>query len=195
MEQCYVLKINEEKNIQENSDLCFIGGYPRIPISATIPKCKLCNKEQTFMFQVAFPENHVWYGLSMAIFACTSCAKEGYFIPEMLNVHLKGANIPLGFLDKYQKNFKSMIFETSEARVQTDYCEKVKFKKWDLIKATNNKINKNKIGGIPKWVLDDETPSTYNYENSMFFIMQIFEEFEFEKSPKAPPQIELSLTG
>lgn len=139
MEYCYILKIDTKKEIQNEKDLSFIGGLPRLPLNIELPKCSLCNEQQTFIFQISFPDEHIWSGLSMAVFACTSCAKEGYFIPEMLKGQLKDINIPKGFLEKYQCNFKTLVFKTEEATIRTDYREKVKFKKWKVEKVVNNK--------------------------------------------------------
>lgn len=106
MESSYLLKLDQSNQKQNESDLSFIGGQPCIPPSIEMPVCELCGAEQTFFFQVAFPEGHVWQGLSMAVFACTSCAHEEYLIPEMLQGALPNADIPEGFLDSYQRNFK-----------------------------------------------------------------------------------------
>lgn len=80
----YSLCIDEKQAPQDPQTLSFIGGYPRIPIAEDLPKCQLCGAEQSFFFQVAFPKNHVWRDLSIAVFACTSCDDEKYCVPEML---------------------------------------------------------------------------------------------------------------
>lgn len=148
MESCYALNMDTKMEIQNEKHLSFIGGLPRIPADAEIPRCTFCNEHQTFLFQVAYPDEHTWKGLSMAMFSCTSCAREGYFIPEMLKGRLKGINIPIEFLDEYQRNFKILIFKTSEGVVRTDYIQKVKFKSWNIEKTINNKMNSNSRGEV-----------------------------------------------
>ena len=59
-----------------------LGGVPLIPGATAIPRCKLCNAEQAFYFQVAFPPKHVWEGLSLAVFSCVACVDEEHLIPE-----------------------------------------------------------------------------------------------------------------
>ncbi|MED2970982.1 hypothetical protein P4361_01665 [Fictibacillus sp. B-59209] len=194
MSDCYRIKISDSEETQSQSDLSFLGGKPRVPKSIDIPKCELCGEEQSFFFQIAFPENHKWNEFSMAVFACTSCAHEGYFIPEMLEDELSGINIPSDFLREYQKNFRIEVFKTTDGAIQTNYKEKVKFKRITLIEEIDKEIFNNKIGGSPNWVADDETPGSYNKTEPMVFLMQLLEDFKFEKLPDAPSQVKLSFT-
>lgn len=52
MEKCYALKIDEKKKLQDDSDLSFIGGFPKLSPDMKIPKCTLYDKEEKFMFQI-----------------------------------------------------------------------------------------------------------------------------------------------
>lgn len=183
-----ILKIDEKVFSQEESCTTFIGGIPRLPGSITIPHCKLCDAQLTFFFQIGFPQELEWGGLSLAVFACTSCAHEDYTIPPMLAGDLRGVNIPAGFLDSYQINFRLVVFMTDVATLRTDYIEKVKFKKWNLLPVNDPYVWENKIGGEPNWIQGDETPATYADESQMIFLLQIVEEFEFEILESAPPQ-------
>lgn len=195
MESSYSLKMDQSHQQQKDSDLSFLGGFPRIPASTEIPICQLCGAEQTFFFQVAFPEGHTWQHLSMAVFACTSCAHEEYLIPEMLDDSLLDVDIPEGFLDSYQRNFRIIVFETKEGLVRKEYTEKVQFKRWNLKQTAKNDTSENKIGGHPSWLLDDETPATYNSTVPMFFLMQLLEDFKFDIVQGTPPQIIIGLRG
>lgn len=195
MQPCYVLKIDDESTqTQGENDHSFIGGLPRIPEALELPTCRLCGSELTFFFQVAFPQDHVWANLSMAVFACTSCAHEEHFIPEMLEGPLPGVDIPENFLTVYQKNFRILVFKTDEGRLRKDYTEKVAFKRWHLVSSSRANARETKIGGQPGWLLDDEAPATYNHTTPMSFLMQLQEDFTFDKLPDAPPQITLGLT-
>lgn len=94
----------------------------------------------------------------------------------------------------YQKNFKIEVFETADGAIKNDYKEKVKFKKITLIEEMDKELFNNKIGGSPNWVADDETPGSCDKTEPMIFLMQLLEDFNFEKLPDAPSQIKLSLT-
>lgn len=195
MQPCYVLKKGESTQGQSEGDLSFIGGHPRIPETMDIPVCRLCGAELTFFFQIAFPQDHAWADLSMALFACTSCAHEEHLIPEMLEGPLPGVDIPEDFLESYQKNFRVLVFKTEEGRFREDYEEKVAFKRWNLVSSPKVNARDHKIGGKPNWLLEDEAPATYNQTVPMVFLMQILEGFTFDKLPDAPPQMTLGLTG
>ncbi|MEN2774498.1 hypothetical protein [Acetivibrio clariflavus] len=192
MDVSNLLIFDESKKYQDENDLCFVGGFPKIPADIDIPTCKLCNSQLTFFFQVAFPNDHLWSGKSLAMFACTSCVDRKYFIPEMLKGPLLGIDIPHGFLLSYQKNFRILVFDTQKGIIRKDYSEKVKFKKWNLKVSALAKKDGNKIGGIPNWVLDDESPSTYNSTTPMIFLMQLKEGFKFDILPDAPRQMQLN---
>ncbi|MDP4147180.1 MAG: hypothetical protein Q8936_22345 [Bacillota bacterium] len=194
MNICNKLIFSDLKEIQNEDDLSFIGGRPRVPNEIEIPTCKLCGSKQTFFFQVAFTEKQPWDGYTMAVFACTSCVHKDYFIPEMLKGRLKDIDIPNGFLDEYQKNFRILVFETSKGRVRKNYEEKIIFKKWVQERSKNPKVSCNKIGGTPNWYLGDESPSTYNKTTEMIFLMQLKQEFDFDILPYAPQQVDLGLT-
>ncbi|MDN4523990.1 hypothetical protein [Fictibacillus fluitans] len=193
MDKSYLLI--KDSGQQEESDLTFIGGLPRIPESEPLPTCELCGEKLTFFFQVSFPEGHSWEGRTMAVFGCTMCAHEDYLIPEMLQDTLKGIDIPQGFLESYQKNFRIILFETEKGELRNEYEEKIKFVKWRLSPAADPYENHEKIGGSPNWLLDDESPGSYNSEVSMIFLMQLPEDMKFETVENAPPQMVISLEG
>lgn len=131
----------------------------------------------------------------MAVFACTSCAQDEYFIPEMLRGPLKGIVILSGFLDAYQKNFRVLVFESRRATVRYDYPARVKFCSWQLIPVPDLSPEGNRVGGEPRWLLEDESPATYDDRGPMGFLMQLQEEYEFERLPDAPPQATQDLRG
>lgn len=196
MTNCWILNINNDVGtIQNDNQLSFIGGLPRIPKNISIPDCELCGHQQTFFLQVALPDGHEWFGFTLAIFSCTSCANEEYLIPEMLQTSPFNANIPKGFLEGYQKNFRFLLFNTDKGVLNNDYLEKIIYKPIDLKFSDNPNINENKIGGVPNWILENESPRKYNGSLDMFFLMQIKQDFEFKISENAPPQIELDLSG
>jgi hypothetical protein len=192
MMKCYRLSF-EDAHAQSAADLSFVGGRPRLPPSAQVPVCSFCGAQQAFFFQVAFPSDTVWAGRSLSVFACVSCAVPGTLIPEMLDGPLLGVDIPAGFLDTYQKNFKFLVFPTSEALVNEEYIQRVKFVRLRLDPSDNPLTLGHKIGGIPTWVLGDETPGGYAGNSEALFLLQLEQGLEFETVEGTPHQIELGL--
>jgi hypothetical protein len=190
MNESYVLRFDGGKPEQSPEDNSFVGGKPKLPPGTQIPVCGLCESEQSFMFQVSLPDG-LWAGLSLATFACTSCAQESRLIPAIV----KGAVIPEGFLEDYQVNFRFLVFETSSGVLHTNFRERVRFKRIHVEATRNPDLHENKIGGNPTWLLDDEAPTSYGGKTSMFFLLQLLQGFQFEIIQNAPPQIELSLDG
>jgi hypothetical protein len=131
----------------------------------------------------------------LAVFACTSCVDEGSLIPEMLNEKLLGADIPDGFLERYQRNFRFVVFDADAGSLRTDYQPRVEYRRIKLspLKASSQAVSK--IGGTPLWMLDDESPATYAGRDRMEFLLQIGEKAEFPMVKGAPPQVELDLSG
>jgi len=192
MNKYFILEVDKSSEKQMTNTTSFIGGKPCIPENVNIPKCQLCDNEMTFYFQIAFPVDHIWSGMSMALFSCTKCHDDDFLIPEMLEGNaLKNIEIPNGFLERYQKNFRTIIFPTKKGKIIEDYVAKIKFKKWNILKTDNVELNDNYIGSLPKWYLDDETPSKYHSEE-MHFLMQLKEEMKFEIESDAPGQIKFN---
>lgn len=158
-----------------------------------MPRCDLCAAEQTFFFQVALPDDQVWPRSSVATFACTSCANENYLIPEMLTGRLRGGEIPEGFLTAYQRNFRFLVCDTAEATSRREYVERVRFQRLEVVRSDDPAAPGNKIGGVPNWLLEDETPSTYAGKVPMSFLLQLEPGLRFETVESAPRQIELGL--
>src|SRR5271170_722359 len=179
MNECYILKPAASPTSQSPQDDSFVGGLPKLPKGEGISRCKLCDAEESFFFQVAIPKGNIWGGLSLAVFACTSCADENQLIPQMLLGLLTGADIPDGFLESYQTNFRLLIFETTLAASHEGYREKVAFRPFRLERSSNSDIDENKVGGNPNWLLEDESPKSYGEKMPMFFLLQLRQGFQF----------------
>lgn len=192
MSQAYLLK-GAEGSQAESAD-SFIGGKPKLLPGEAIPVCKLCNAPQTFFFQVAFPADNEWAGLSLATFACTSCADKKQLIPQMLDVPLPGVDIPDGFLESYQVNFRFLVFESAKAVVHAAYQEKVAFQRLEL-EPTDPATPGNKLGGDPNWLQEDEAPASYAGRTPMFFLVQLERGLQYPTVAGAPPQIKIGLSG
>ena len=195
MSTCYLLSQGQDSMPQTAEDGSFLGGVPKLPISEEIPHCSLCAAELTFFFQVELPFDQMWPGLTVATFACTSCADEEYLIPEMLKNRLYASKIPEHFLTAYQRNFRFLVFDTARASLRSTYSEKVSFRRFRLIASDDPTVPGSKIGGVPNWLLGDETPGTYAGSVPMAFLMQLQVGFRFETVKGAPRQIELGLDG
>jgi hypothetical protein len=180
---------------QTEDDESFIGGRPKLPEDVEIPYCKLCNSQQSFFLQVAFPPQHAWSELSLAVFFCTSCADEDYLIPEMLTPPLYQAEVPSSYLETYQKNFRFITFETAQGVLRSDYFEKVAFRKVELIPNEDDCYNGDKLGGSPNWLLEDETPGKLDMSIEPDFLLQLESDKNYYTTADAPPQIELDLEG
>jgi hypothetical protein len=179
---------------QTEGDRSFVGGVPRLPQGQAIPTCTLCGAEQTFFFQLAFPREHEWEGQSLAVFACTSCADEDQLIPEMLTGQLRGAEVPSTFLSGYQRNFRFLVFPSDSGLPCASYQERVLFKRIRLEPSEDERLLADKVGGIPAWVLDDESPRSSD-GRPLVFLLQLTQGWEFEIAATTRRQVELGLDG
>lgn len=178
----------EPQDIQRS----YVGGKPSLPSRTTLLFCRLCGQNQTFMFQVAFPSGTNWSGKTLACFACMRCADERFLIPEMLDDHLQGCDIPAGFLTSYARNFAFLVFPTNEAKIVEDYDEQVAFFALEL---QGPSAEFGRIGDTPTWISHDESPATYNSTVPMVFLMELVPGVQFTKVERAPPQTELDILG
>lgn len=163
-----------------------IGGFPFMKIDEGIPKCYLCGLKMTFFFQVEFPETHDWHGKTMSMFCCTKCATMDYLIPKMpANLY----EIPDGFLDEYQLNFKILVYPSKDGlALREDYKPVLKYSNLEFRKLRKNENSKKtKIGGRPYWRIEDNTPKSY-MGSRFTFLMQIDDDWEFDKLENAPRQ-------
>jgi|CXWL01.1.fsa_nt_gi hypothetical protein len=174
-----------------------IGGPPRLPAAEPAPHCGLCGALETCFFSVAFPSEHGWAGRSLTVFACTSCADENYFIPEMLNGPLAGAVIPAGFLASYQRNFRLFVFPTCEGTDRTDIEARIEPLEltFEEAGAGAELTGFGWVGGAPRWLLDDEAPASYEGVGEMLFLLQITPGLTFPRASGAPDQVTLGLDG
>jgi len=193
MNRCCALRVGEAAP-QGPADHSYIGGIPKLPAGRKTPRCNLCNNEQSFLFQIAFPQGHFWDGFSIASFICTLCADERFLIPEMLQQGLFEANIPKGFLDDYQVNFSFLVFKNENLASHNSYKPRVRFKRLEF-EPVEQDFEGSKIGGAPSWMLEDESPRSYAGVHPMFFLLQLRQEFQFDLYEDAPRQVELALDG
>jgi hypothetical protein len=191
---CHLLTTSSAEAQQTPGDESFLGGRPKLPPNEKVPACRLCGAEQSFFFQLAFPEGYAWAGLSLATFACTSCADEAHLIPPMLEVRLPGADVTDDFLKSYEVNFKFVVFQTQAGEPRPGYRERVRFQRLGLDPAPAD-AEGNKIGGHPVWLQDDEAPRSYAGKTPMVFLLQLAYGFTFDTLPGAPPQMRIGLTG
>jgi hypothetical protein len=113
----------------------------------------------------------------------------------MFDEKLLGADIPDGFLERYQSNFRFVVFDAEAGSLRTDYQPRVAFRRLNLTTLKDSSNAVSKIGGTPLWMLDDESPATYAGRHRMEFLLQIAEKAEFPMVKGARPQVELDLSG
>lgn len=182
----------------QGSSTSFIGGKPCLPPSIPLPVCKICGEPLTFFFQVAFPEGHIWAGKSLALFFCSSYQKHesgAWLPPEIHPAEMDLFAIPDGELDAkaYQTLFRAIVFDTSDGIPREDYQEWVAYQEI-IWKPSRKKARSVPIilGGEPIWIghrnYPKRRPASYRGK-PMDLILQIAENFNFEKLPDAPPEM------
>ena len=167
----------------------FIGGKPKLPPDIDIPKCELCGNELTFMFQVAFPQGHVWAGKSLAVFYCVESWHDRYCIPE-LPQRIVDADISEEFLRNYERNFHVIVFDTPIGKMVDTYQEKIAFQ---ILKTIPEKQTKQEwdfvMGGRPIWIMGiSEKQNTIAGNEKPALLLQIKEDFHIPILPTAPKQ-------
>lgn len=189
----------------QGSSTSFIGGKPCIPPSVPLPVCKICGEPLTFFFQVAFPEGHMWVGKSLAFFFCSADYhkhKGKEQLPRPVHADANdNFDIPAGELnpESYQSMFRAIAFDTSEGVLREDYQERVAYQEieWESRRAKDKKTP-ILLGGEPIWTgikkYGKERPASYGGK-PMGLILQVAENFNFDKLPDAPPEMEEDFMG
>jgi hypothetical protein len=192
--------------LSESSCESYIGGCPRLPVEMPLPTCGLCGSLQTFYFQVAFPDDHIWKDQSLAVFQCTSCYNPEYDIAPILTEDLlppefKGfswdripRDFPHALLEYIQINWKVIVFPTAEGTPRQDYPARIQFIPLRIKPSLELRPSmKSRIGGEPGWSQGDERPLTCD-RVPMQFLMQWRSFFDFPIVPGAPPQHDRAFT-
>jgi len=184
--------IPQSNTVQAESDRTFRGGVPNMPKHLQLPICTLCGAEMTFYFQIAFPDRHVWNGWIMCVFHCTSCYDVENFWPKAAYGGM--IHIPDDYVDKYQTNFRVLVYEISETSLMRTEARRVlKFERIVLEKLNPNNryYGTTKVGGKPAWSYENE-PDLYKRMTYMgggfVFLMQIAADWKFTPLEEAPPQ-------
>jgi hypothetical protein len=166
----------------------FIGGHWVLPSGEALPSCGLCAAEQTFFLQVAFPVFHAWSPLALSVFACTRCVNENCLVPEMLDGPLPNAQPTAEFLTRYQRNFRLLTSRRESIRPAPIGSRSLRFSE------SPSDTTIGIIGGEPRWVLEDETPSRIAGHPAAF-LFQLFGNLRFPMPPGGLPQQTLALDG
>lgn len=177
--------------------LSFAGGMPIAPVDMELPLCRNCGKKLTFFFQMLFPEEHAWRGMILSVFQCTECVDENLFIPPMLPGPLAGINVPTGFLDSYQQNFRICVYSADQMlTMRSDYDLRIEYEEWVLEKIISADLKEGAaslVDGRPEWLLDDETPGLFAGQFPFAFLMQLEQGLEFPINSNSPGQMTLGL--
>lgn len=186
----------------QGSSTSFIGGKPCLPPSIPLPVCKICGEPLTFFFQVAFPEGHIWAGKSLALFFCSATYHkhdDKQKLPRPVHADTKNDfDIPSGELapNSYQTMFRAIVFDTADGVLREDYQERVAYQEieWKSRRAKDKKTH-IVLGGEPIWMkYGKERPASYGGK-PMGLILQVAENFNFDKLPDAPSEMERSHMG
>jgi len=111
----------------------------------------------------------------------------------MLGGVLRGVEITAGFLSEYQRNFRFIVFDSSQSKPREDVSRRVAFTALRLDPGGGEGAI-GQVGGSPRWLLDDEAPSMYQ-SAPMVSLFQFYLGLTFETLEGVPPQVELGLTG
>lgn len=168
----------------------FIGGVPNLPAGTRPPVCSLCGGEMSFLLQAALPPGHPWAGRSLALFFCLDCFGHQYCIPELPpHTTLAGADIPEGFLDRYQRNFRVLVFDTDQGVPARGFQRRVAFRELRWTKGRQSAKADFLAGGRPVWIMgQDETPGLYAGEHPFCLLLQLREDFRFPREEGARAQ-------
>lgn len=188
----YKLEIVQSSN-QEDSDRSFRGGVPNMPAELALPKCKLCGADQTFFFQVAFPEKHIWNGWVMCVFNCTACSGELSLFNQLEPVD-DPASLPDNYLDEYQDYFKVIVYPANSPNsiMRKEARRVLKFERivFEKLRA-NDRSGVSKIGGKPYWSYDELIPGmteNTSYMGGKFVFIGQIADWYFPALDDAPPQ-------
>lgn len=178
---------HKNKVEKQNKNYSYVGGKPMLPSNISIPITKETNAPMTFFFQITFPKQHPWEGFTLSIFSTTDFvdSDEEFLIPTMLEDELYQVIIPKNFLINYQKYFKVFIFKTDDASIVEDYKEIIQFNSIEFkeIKSKEDVLF-GSIKNDPVWVLDDESPKSYNNTVPMQFLFQTKLDYTFKRKSK-----------
>ncbi|GIW28737.1 MAG: hypothetical protein KatS3mg070_2100 [Meiothermus sp.] len=175
---------------QTEADISFRGGVPRMPAELELPRCQRCGDEQTFFFQVAFPEKHLWHGWVMCVFSCSSCFDK--YDPSPRGHYTAPDVLPDGYLDRLETDYRIILYpaDSPTARMRTEARQLLKFEEIRFEKLrVNNRHYETKLGGKPFWIDDPRPIEEIEYMGGHFvFIGQFMEEFNFFPALEdAPP--------
>jgi len=111
----------------------------------------------------------------LAVFACTSKVTSIYEDDD-------------DFVEKYQRAFRIMVFETERGEMMRGYVERVAFAPLELEGRRQGAIGF--LNDKPKWENGDNAPATVAGSPAMF-LFQLFAEIAFPTVEGAPPQMEI----
>jgi hypothetical protein len=185
--------LRSPNSAQYPEQLSFVGGQPILPVDTKMPKCKLCDAQQTFFFQIAFPTDHNWAGKVMAAFFCTKCADIDYVSPSATGPD-DFKHLPDNFLQEHSVNYKFLVFEASQPlRLKNTYIALLEYEQISFKKLAQPRSRSTKVGGEPYWYLEDDTPISY-MGSGFTFLMQLSEDWPlFKKLEDAPEQADVKL--
>lgn len=167
---------------QDPNRRSFQGGSPVMPSEIESPRCRLCDAELTFYFQLEFPAKTAWTGRTLCMFACTACQDMKYIVPNRPPGYtVEKVVIPDGYIEEQQINFRTLVFENTQVAVlRSDIVARFEHQPFEFQRLRhNNKSYESKIGGRPYGRYEAEVPLSY-MGSAMTFLMQLDEDWIFK---------------
>ena len=185
----------EGEEIQDSSVRSYVGGLPRLPQDLDLPRTAETGELMTFFFSIDLSFSSKWRGKTLSVFATTDHFDENDCIPQMFANNIKGYDVPDGALDAYQRQFRVFITSESDAVLRKDYQPRVRY---NVIRSGERPADKAVLFGEqnvdPIWVLDDETPGTYDRKEGFEFLFQTRQHYRYSLVADAPRQMVLDYT-
>ena len=183
-------------DVQNGSEKSYVGGLPMLPRELELPIFEKTKKAMTFFFQIEMPEDHQWAGHIISVFSATDYVDDDSFIPKLPDP-LAGANLTSEFFQDYEEFFRIFVFPSNVAAKRDEYQKKIAFRRLSFSDSMPiGMIRFGQISQTPEWILDDETPRSFNGEASAItFLFQSDVDYEFDKLNIAPSQKVMDYSG
>lgn len=177
---------------QDDRDLWYAGGLPRLPAGVPLPRCTVCDNPQVFFFSVAFPDDGPWAGRSLAVFECGSCWRDHAKIPDAwpgaAPVVRRTIHLFNGYLEAYQHFFRFVVAPTARSVLRTDYRPILEFERWSIAPEADPTFPGTKLLGTPTFPPREGVTSATYHGHPLVFLMQLAAGETFRPLAGAPPK-------
>lgn len=170
-----------------------------MPQHVAAMKCVCCKAVMPLFFKICLKNTAHFQDRHLLVFACVSCTEADRLIPDMVDGPLPGANIRADFLRRYQTNFRLLLLKEDECRENVvEVASTIRHQQLTIdaggVVRCGQKIF-GRVGGSPKWILEDESPGTCQGSAPFEFVFQLTSHWAFETVKDAPSQMTLNIRG